>query len=166
MIDGRPRTLGPMSIRCAGAKYVLGFLDDGQPPAQLVAELYKEHRAESAELAREMISDLYCISDTASIRLTRGGKGDVYIVYLPPESVMRLVQAYQRLMIESPTFLCSSLAPVCGVATAQAYCTKKVCISFGCDDSRRYGGIGKCDIVVGIPHSILASLQAAINDME
>ncbi len=166
MLDGRPRTLGASSIRCAGAKYVLGFREGDQPPEQLVSELYKEGRAESLADSRQMVGALCRLRDTTSIHLVRGGKGDVHICYLPPAGMMRLVQAYHKIMVEPPQFLCPSLAPVCGVATAQAYCTKKLCLSFGCGDSRRYGGIGEGDVVVGIPHAVLLQLQDSISDGE
>jgi uncharacterized protein (DUF169 family) len=144
---------------------VLGFTEEDRPPASLVSELFKEGRASSPDDARNIIASLQMLDETRSIHLERGGKGDVYIAYLAPTDVMRLVQAYQRITVESPVFTCPSLAPVCGVALVQAHLTKRLCISFGCGNSRRYGGIGETNLAVGIPAPLLAPLRSALDEM-
>ena len=109
-----------------------------------------------------MILSLSRMEDTSCIELEKDGKGDVHLAYLMPKDVMVLVQAYHMILGGSPTFTCPSLAPVCGVAAVQAYCTEKVCIAFGCCDSRLYGGIRDSEIVVGIPDKLVSPLHDAI----
>jgi len=44
---------------------------------------------------------------------------------------------------------------ICGGVAAKAYLKREICISFGCQDSRKYADIGRENLVVGIPKNLL-----------
>ena len=56
----------------------------------------------------------------------------------------------------------SSLTAMCGDVAVQTYLTKKICISFGCDDSREYGEVSDEELVVGIPKEEIEQLIRVI----
>lgn len=163
MMDGRHRLVCASSVRCAGALYALGLDPSPELATRLGAELFREGRSTTLGSAVNMVRALRRIPSCTALSLARGGTGDVCVAYLSPHLVMRLVQAYHRLLDETPDFLCSSLAPVCGVATAQTHVTGRLSLSFGCTDSRRFGGIGDNEIVVGIPGHLLEPLRGALS---
>jgi uncharacterized protein (DUF169 family) len=43
---------------------------------------------------------------------------------------------------------------VCGNVAVKSYIDQKISISFGCPDSREYGGIERGELVIGLPHNI------------
>jgi len=44
-----------------------------------------------------------------------------------------------------------SLLSICGNVFARGYNTSNICISFGCPESRKYGGVDMDEVVIGIP---------------
>ena len=62
---------------------------------------------------------------------------------------MEFLKIYQRTGNNLEVKL-SSLTAMCGDVAVQTHLTKKICISFGCDDSREYGEVVDEELVVGI----------------
>jgi uncharacterized protein (DUF169 family) len=65
---------------------------------------------------------------------------------------MRFLNVYQRVFGEKLKVELSGFAAVCGNVAVKAYVDKKVSLSFGCEDSRQYGGISRDRLIVGIPY--------------
>jgi len=91
---------------------------------------------------------------------------EVYVLYLRPEGFMKVVQAYQRITEGELTLNVSGMTPVCGNCTVRPYVTNQVCVSFGCDDSRKYGGIGGEELVVGMPRHMAMTIMFSFLEME
>jgi uncharacterized protein (DUF169 family) len=54
----------------------------------------------------------------------------------------------------------SGFAAVCGNVAVKAYVTRRISLSFGCEDSRQYGGVPRDRLIVGIPYAQAHKLLA------
>jgi uncharacterized protein (DUF169 family) len=52
----------------------------------------------------------------------------------------------------------SSFMALCGNVLAGAHTSRQPCFSFGCPDSRKFGGIEEDTLVVGIPSCLARTL--------
>lgn len=80
---------------------------------------------------------------------------DVLIAFVEPEKATQLMMLYASYYEEYPIIYPSFFMSVCGNIVARVYNTNKICISFGCPESRKYGGVLPDEIVVGIPGNLL-----------
>lgn len=153
-------------ISCPAAKEILGLVDcrdckmDG-----CLKELVEKGAFQSKESAQKALSDVpWMIRKPKSITLSLDEeKPDVYLFYLRPKEFMRLVQAYQRVQGDELRLEISSVMPVCGNCTVRPYVTKKIGVSFGCDESRKYGGITDDKFMAGItPENIEMIFQSLL----
>jgi uncharacterized protein (DUF169 family) len=82
---------------------------------------------------------------------------DLYIMYVQPLWITDLMYNLARIAVK-PSIPPYSFLSVCGNVFANCYLNHVVSISFGCPESRKYGGIRKNEIVVGLPFKIACSL--------
>jgi uncharacterized protein (DUF169 family) len=153
-------------ISCLTAKEILGLADcKGGKMDGCLKELVDKGAFQSKESAQKALSDVpWMIKKPKSITLSLDEeKPDVYLFYLRPKEFMRVVQAYQRVEGDELRLEISSVMPICGNCTVRPYVTKKIGVSFGCDESRRYGGIPEDKFVVGItPENIERIFQSLL----
>lgn len=71
---------------------------------------------------------------------------------------MDLLKVFQEHKGENLTVSLSSIMGVCGNVAVKTYLEGKICVSFGCDDSREYGQISRDRLALGIPCSELRVL--------
>ena len=83
---------------------------------------------------------------------------DLLVACLQPQQFMRLLTAYQRVFGKELKVELSGYAAVCGNVAVKAYVTKRISLSFGCEDSRQYGGISRDRPIVGIPYALAHNL--------
>ena len=74
---------------------------------------------------------------------------------------MEFLKVYQR-MGNSLDAKLSSITAMCGDVAVQTLITKRICISFGCDDSREYGEVADEELIVGIPSKKVKQLMHMI----
>lgn len=53
-----------------------------------------------------------------------------------------------------------SLLSVCGNVFANSYINQAISISFGCPESRKFGGIGENEVVLGLPFAMAKQIIA------
>ena len=88
------------------------------------------------------------------IGLNTEGDPDMLISFLPPAEAMQVVQKYQNKKGKMLNTCITSMMSVCGGVAVNTYVNKKICVSFGCDDSRKYADIGRETLIVGIPKNM------------
>ena len=91
---------------------------------------------------------------------------DVYILYLRPVDVMLFVQAYHRVIVQPIRLDITSVMPVCGNCAVKPYVTNEISVSFGCEDSREYGGITDNKLVLGVPFLKAVSTLRSLAEMK
>lgn len=142
---------------CMGANYVFGWENNGDK----VIENYHKKRNISIQAAAAIIK---CLPRMEAAPLAIGFNGDerpdLLVACLQPQQFMKLLEAYQRVFGGEMKVDLSSFAAVCGGVAVKAYLTERISLSFGCEDSRQYGGISRDRLIVGIPcaqaHKLLA----------
>ena len=86
---------------------------------------------------------------------------DIFIFYMTPKRFMEFLKVYQRTGNNLKVKL-SSITAMCGDVAAQTLLTEKICLSFGCDDSREYGEVADEELIVGIPKRAIELLTNKI----
>lgn len=82
---------------------------------------------------------------------------DILVSYLSPESAMKLLRRWQQVFGRRLKTDLSASTAVCATAVG-AYLNKELLFSFGCPDSREYGGIAPHQLVAALPVSLATRL--------
>jgi uncharacterized protein (DUF169 family) len=142
-------------INCMGANYVFGWEND----RARVVENFQKKRNSSSRQAASVVQGLPRMEVVPlAIGLNGAERPDVLVACLQPQQFMRLLDVYQRLFGKKLKVELSGYAAVCGNVAVKAYLTKRISLSFGCEDSRQYGGISRDRLIVGIPHALAHKL--------
>ena len=154
-------------ISCPAAKAVLGFEENDRILADCADKLVEARRFTDEGSAIQALMDVPRIrGKTHSILLSASGVlPDVYVFYLRPVELMQLVQAYQRVIVQPIGLNVTGVMPVCGNCTVRPYVTNEVGVSFGCEDSREYGGISDDKLVLGMPFLKAVSTLRSLAEM-
>ena len=83
---------------------------------------------------------------------------DAMITYLQPLAAMKLLRLWQALFGTELHVKLSGFLSVCSYIAA-AICKRELCLSFGCPDSRKYGGIDPDKMVIVIPAELYKELN-------
>jgi uncharacterized protein (DUF169 family) len=84
---------------------------------------------------------------------------DLYISYTSPKNIMRLMHRMAKDQ-SKPMLPPYSFNSICGIIFSKAYQEQRVMISFGCPESREFGGVKDEEVIVGIPHALAGKLTA------
>ncbi|MHC1605663.1 MAG: DUF169 domain-containing protein [Candidatus Methanofastidiosia archaeon] len=171
MKDANTRFIAGNSISCPAAQGVLGFKRcDNNLIEKLADKLVEEKRFHKVSIAIKIISQFPKMRKPPQyIVLSKEDIGaDVYLAYMTPHDFMFVVQAYQRTKRDEIDMSISGIMPVCGCCTVNALLSGGLCISFGCKDSRQFGGLSDDKLVVGISRKtaedILNELKELFNE--
>lgn len=142
-----PLVLTRESMGCPGGSRSLGWADDDEALAQAMAGKTDM----DLETARAIIRRTPRLNaGIGQVVVGTRETPDVIISYAQPEAAMKLVREWQRLYGNLLPLETSGFMSVCGMVAVRAYRTGKLCLSFGCPDSRRHSGIGRDRLVVGL----------------
>ena len=143
-------------IRCLGARRSLGLTHDDE---ELVLRISTEARM-ALDVARKAIEEVpRLVRPAVALTLGKQDRPDVMIGYLQPGMVMNLIRRWQATYGAGPSVRLSSFMALCGNVAVAAHASRLPCLSFGCPDSRRYGGIEEGMLVVGIPACLAGTLS-------
>ena len=76
---------------------------------------------------------------------------------------MQLLSQWEIAYATDLTVKISSVMAVCGNVAAAAYITHKICLSFGCSESRNHGAIGRDRLIIGIPFPVAKAMLAVVD---
>lgn len=146
--------LSPETICCEGAKRAFGWMKNKDNA--LVLKL-SERIGMNPDGVRGLLRQVPVLGyPYAGIRVGDCANPDVLVTYVRPEAAMRLVRLWETAMGYSLHVDISSIMAVCGNAVVRAYMSQSISISFGCPDSRRYGGIQPEEMVIAVPAGLLS----------
>jgi len=154
-----PVRLNRNNLECPGARRSVGFDSDDE---QLMKEISgHSHISESyINTALQTIPALTGIRHI-NLGLTESMQDDLhpdlYIMYVQPFRITDLMHNLAKLEIR-PSIPSYSFLSLCGNVIVNCYLNQVVSISFGCPESRNHGGIGKNEIILGLPVKIAADL--------
>ena len=144
-----PLLLGKMDISCLGAQYAFGWKSDFKDKP---LDNCHEKRQIQKKKIKSMLSQIPCLNgDFNYIGLNTEGEPDLIMSYMSPREVMPLIRVYNNHTGENLNISLSNMMAICGGVAVRSYLTKNICLSFGCDDSRKYADIKRENVAVGIP---------------
>ena len=154
-------------ISCPAARIVLGFEDNEDVLIECAEKLVDAGRFKDEASAIQVLSDVPTIrGDICSVLLSSTGiLPDTYIIQSNPSVIMRVVQAYQRAYAQPLRFDVTGVMPVCGNCAVRPFVTNEICVSFGCDDSRKFGDIPDSKLVMGMPFLKAVSALRSLAEM-
>ena len=143
-------------INCMGANYVFGWGENIRDKA--IENFHKKNNISQKD-AERIVKGLPTM-EIAPIAIGLNGEEspDLLVAYLQPQQFMRLLSVYQGVFGEKLRVELSGFAAVCGNVAVNGYLHKRISLSFGCEDSRQYGGISRDRLVVGIPYALAHKL--------
>jgi uncharacterized protein (DUF169 family) len=143
------------NLGCPGARRSVGFdMNDQQ-----LTHIISENNHISSPFISDALSEMPALENIKHINLgvtafidDESGP-DLFILYVTPDKVTFVMHALAKHNIV-PSLLPYSLLSVCGNVFANCYINQKLSISFGCPESRKYGGIGENEVVMGFPYAL------------
>ena len=153
----RKAILGPIlldkeSITCPGAQHAFGW-----------KSLFKNESLQGCcdkrdmreNTLKSMVSRVPFFKKSFKyIGLNTDGVPDLVMSYIPPQEVMSLIKIYNRKKGGNLDVSLCTIMAVCGGVAVKAYLEEKMCLSFGCDDSRKFADMRRENLAVGIPRKL------------
>lgn len=135
-------------INCEGALYSLGYL---AKDIYLAQKISMNNRI-PLENVTEMLKTMPVYSkQIRNVLLGMETPADVYIAYTKSDQVASLIHKFALTIGEVPLISPYSILSICGNIFVRTFLTQKICISFGCPESRKFGGVGADEVIIGIP---------------
>jgi uncharacterized protein (DUF169 family) len=153
-------TLSCGTMECAGALRSLGL---GRHDEQMAWQM-SEKTGMPLERAKGLLAATPIL--TANVRAVELGatdRPDVLMGYLRPEAAMKLLRHWQQITGRRLATELSSFTAVCTSLVA-AHQEKRPVFSFGCPDSRKYGGIGPDRLVAALPREVVSQMMQESED--
>ena len=146
------------TVCCQGAQRCLGWLKDAD---QELARRLAERMDTSVSIARKAIADVPVLPEKfEAVWVGTDTEPDVYVSYMVPERAMQIVRSWQRIFGKSLPIRVSGVMAVCGSAVVNSYVNHTISLSFGCPDSRQYGGIRPEHLVVAMPADLMREMKS------
>lgn len=146
----------PSQFECPGARYAFGVMVDLK---ETMIEKVVKLKGYSPEYAVQLFENTPHFQKMPDmIGFNCMDEPDIVISQLQPEQVMRLLELYHIRLSRNYQTAISSIISACGNTAVRAYEKQDLAISFGCDDSRIFGGLSKDKLYVGLPYSLVLDL--------
>jgi len=151
-----PLSINGDTLSCLGSQRSFGLLKNDDEIANHISleigislELIKQSLIDIPKFEEPIKSILLGIQEHMEDQI----KPDLFILHLSPKDAMDLMKEYTSKTSIAPVIKPVTYLSVCGNILTQTYKYNRMSISFGCPDSREYGGVSKNDVIVGIPYS-------------
>jgi len=143
------------NLYCPGARRSIGFENDDSQLAKTVSE----NNQIDLMFVANALNNIPKVHNIKNINLgmteymEKETRPDLFILYLKPDKITSIMHSLAKRRIK-PSIPAYSLLSVCGNVFANTYKNHVVSISFGCPESRKYGGIDNNEIVLGFKYDI------------
>ncbi len=148
----QPIILNKESISCLGALYAFGWKTDYKN--ELLNSCNNKQRTKK-RILKSMLSQAPCFKRPFKyIGLNTDGEPDLVMSYMAPSEVMNFIRIFNSKYGRNVELSLSSMMSICGGIAAASYLNKKINISFGCNDSRRFADMRRENLAIGIPKGL------------
>ncbi len=149
---------------CRPGDYILGISATAPVDYYLGSGRYKDKLT-----AQKAVSSLPRLEkDFRSLRIEPLSRNkdhfDVLLLYLKPESAMRVIQAHAYHYGEGTGSMSIGAASICGDCTARAI-KEGVGISYGCKGSRKHSGYATDELPTGISYGMLKIIEEGLRNI-
>jgi uncharacterized protein (DUF169 family) len=146
----------PAALTCPGACYAFGGMVDLKETIIDKMATAKGHEPEHALSLFETTPHFQTMPEMIGFDVS--DEPDVIVARLQPQQLMRLVQRYHVKLNRVFQTSISSVISACGNTVVRAFQQQDLAISFGCDDSRTFGGLTQDRLYVGLPYALAKKL--------
>ncbi|WP_242492519.1 DUF169 domain-containing protein [Methanolobus psychrotolerans] len=147
--------------RCRPGNYILGISDMNPAEYYLKSGRYKDQEtAQNAVISLPRIEKDFRSLRIEPLRKSRG-QFDVLLLYLKPESAMRIIQAYAYHFGKGITSTSIGAASICGDCTARPI-HEGIGISYGCKGSRKHSGYSNEEVPLGISYELAETIEEGL----
>ena len=162
----QPVELTQTNVSCPGARRSFDFDENDEELVQMISENTRIPASHVLEALRDIPvinSDIQNILIGITEDLEKEIVPDVFIIYTQPDKVMKFIHdlARQKMKPHMPPY---SIHSICGNVFARSFKDEEVTISFGCPESREYGGVKPDEVVVGLPYQAARKLVEGYKD--
>ncbi len=150
------------NLGCPGARRSVGFNSNDQHLARLISEnndIPFNFILEALQHIPSVDGKVKNINLGITEELENFYKPDLYILYVHPDKITELMHMLARLVmkINIPNY---SFLSICGNVFASTYRRENISVSFGCPESRKFGGVENNEVILGIPARCAEMLAA------
>lgn len=157
-----PLLINRHNIGCLGAARNLGF-------QKQTDDDLSQHISENTGIPKEFVKKMLACNPIIKRPLNNIYLGiteameetyhpDFFIVYTRPFKAMQLIHELARIEQKRPFVSSYSLLSICGHVFVSGYISGAISISFGCPESRKYGGVSDDEVVIGFPGKLINTL--------
>ena len=147
-----PILLDRESISCEGAQYALGW--KSKYKNAFLNNCHDKNQIEIKALRSLLSNAPYFKKPFEYIGLNTEGEPDLIISFPTPEKIKELIKIYNYHHGGNLDVSLSSMMPICGGIAVKSYLEGRISLSFGCDDSRKFTGLGRDTLTIGIPNRL------------
>jgi len=140
-------------LGCPGARRSLGFDHSSRDLAGMISS----HTGIPYRYINTALEDIPVIStpiNNVILGITEDLeeqiRPDMYITYTQPDKVMKMMHMLARKKLQ-PVFPAYSIHSICGNVFSRGLEQQRITVSFGCPESRQFGGVKDDEVIVGIP---------------
>ncbi|WP_319506443.1 DUF169 domain-containing protein [uncultured Methanolobus sp.] len=150
--------------RCRPGDYILGISENGPADYYLKSRRYKDMK--TAQNAVNSLPRIKKGFKSLRIEPLKDNEGifDVLLLYLKPESAMKIIQAYAYHYGEGITSKSIGAASICGDCTARPL-EEGIGISYGCKGSRKHSGYANEEVPVGISYELVKTIEEGLKNI-
>lgn len=151
-----PLLFDPRNLVCYGAKRSMGLLMDDK---DLIKHISMESDIAMQTVKKALVdiprmnTPIHNILMGIDEKMEKNIRPDLYIMYLNPKQVMNLMRDNTLKTNEFPIVKPFTFLSICGNVFISTFKSANMSISFGCPESRNYGGLKDNQLVVGLPYS-------------
>jgi len=154
-----PVVLTAASVGCPGAMRSFGWSSGSD---EELAEALAKKQGLPVATAKKMIDGVPRLdAGVVAVEVGTRDTPDVLLSYAQAPTVMKIGRAVEKGSGEPLRPVLSSVMSACGNAAVRSHVTGEVAISFGCDQSREAGDIGRDRLIVGVPWGRVSELLGA-----
>jgi uncharacterized protein (DUF169 family) len=151
-----PLQISKNNIYCPGAKRNLGYNSDDAALAKKIADnnnIPLNFILSSLKNIPTLKKNEYNIVLGITEEMEKYVQPDVFIIYTKPVNIMEIIHDYltKEIIANISPY---SLLSICGNVFIRSYTEGNINISFGCPESREFGGVDNEEIIIGIPYTL------------
>jgi uncharacterized protein (DUF169 family) len=151
-----PILINKNNLDCPGARRNLGFDKEDDKLAKTISEntsIPLNFVLSSLKKIPVIRGNVYNITLGITEEMEKFVQPDVFIIYTQPYNIMQIIHDCARNEIQ-PAVSPYSLLSICGNVFIRSYQDENINISFGCPESRKFGGVDNEEIIIGMPYEM------------
>lgn len=151
-----PLLFNPLNLSCFGAKRSLGLSQDDK---ELIKHISEETNIANQTIKKALIdipkmnTPIHNVLMGINEKIEHDERPDMYIMYIDPKQLTDLSRRYTRVTNDFPVVQPFSFLSICGNIFISTFKSARMSISFGCPESREYGGLKDNQLIVGLPYN-------------